>query len=83
MVVSLPKDQKAPPKEYKLLHAVRLVKFEVFKSKIHGLRRCVALLGLMSLEKMAHENACQKLCIRSQEGQKTDIDQLLCSSYLS
>ena len=31
------------------MHAVQLVKFEVFKSKIHGLHSCVALLRLKSL----------------------------------
>ena len=62
-LLSLPEAQKAPPKECKQLHAVQLVKFEVFKSKIHVLGGCVALLSLESLEKMTHQNAPQKLWI--------------------
>ena len=42
------------------LHAVQLVKFEVFKSKIHVLSSWVALLSFKSLEKKA---APQKLWI--------------------
>ena len=55
VVVSLPEAQKAPPKECKQL--------QVFKSKIHGLHSCVALLMLKSLEKMTHQNASQKVWI--------------------
>ena len=60
---SLPEAQKAQPKECKQLHAVQLVKFEVFKSKIRVLGSFVALLSLVSLEKMAHQDAPQKLWI--------------------
>ena len=63
VVISLPEAQKALPKECKQLHAVQLVKFEEFKSKVYVLSSFVALLSLESLEKMTHQNVPQKLWI--------------------
>ena len=49
------------------LHAVQLVKFKAFRSKIHGLYTYVTLLMLKSLEEITYQNASQKFCIKGQE----------------
>ena len=89
-LLSLPEAQKAPPKERKQLHALQLVKFEVFKTKIYVLDSCVVLLSLESQKdgpskcpiKMPLRNS--GFCgIKSQAEQKTDIGHLFCCSFLS
>ena len=72
VVVSPPEAKKALPKECEQLHAIQLVKFKVFKFKIHGLCNYVALLGLKSLKKMVHQNVSQKLWILQLQKPRTE-----------